>query len=57
MAIIEKSAETLASPLAEKHYTGEYRVRIPAEVQRSLVIQAAEQGVKSQQTGKRKTGG
>ena len=32
-------------PLAEKHYSGEFRVRIPPEVHRSLALQAAEQGV------------
>lgn len=32
-------------PLAEKHYSGEFRVRIPPEVHRALAMQAAEQGV------------
>lgn len=37
--------EALPSPLAEKHYSGEFRVRIPPEVHRALAMQAAEQGV------------
>ena len=32
-------------PLAEKHYSGEFRVRIPPAVHRALAMQAAEQGV------------
>ncbi len=39
------SGETVPSPLAEKHYSGEFRVRIPPEVHRALATQAAEQGV------------
>ena len=37
--------EPLPAPLAEKHYSGEFRVRIPPEVHRALAMQAAEQGV------------
>jgi len=32
-------------PLAEKHYSGEFRVRIPPEIHRVLALQAVEQGV------------
>ena len=39
------NGETPPKALAEKHYSGEFRVRIPPEVHRSLVLQAAEQGV------------
>ncbi|MBU0501578.1 MAG: type II toxin-antitoxin system HicB family antitoxin [Gammaproteobacteria bacterium] len=39
------SGEALPIPLAEKHYSGEFRVRIPPEVHRALAIHAAEQGV------------
>ena len=39
------SGDAVPSPLAEKHYSGEFRVRIPPEVHRALVTQAAEQGV------------
>ena len=37
--------EPIPAPLAEKHYSGEFRVRIPPELHRSLAMQAAEQGV------------
>lgn len=39
------TGEALPVPLAEKHYSGEFRVRIPPEVHRALAIQAAEQGI------------
>jgi len=37
--------ESIPEPLAERRYSGEFRVRIPPDVHRSLVMQAAEQGV------------
>ncbi len=37
--------EEIPVPLAEKHYSGEFRVRIPPAVHRALAMQAAEQGV------------
>ena len=39
------SGEAVPAALAEKHYSGEFRVRIPPEVHRALATQAAEQGV------------
>ncbi|EQD56843.1 HicB, partial [mine drainage metagenome] len=33
------------APLAEKHFSGQFRVRIPPDVHRALAVQAAEQGV------------
>ncbi|MFH0340641.1 MAG: type II toxin-antitoxin system HicB family antitoxin [Chromatiales bacterium] len=39
------TGEAVPVPLAEKHYSGEFRVRIPPEVHRALAIQAAEQGI------------
>jgi len=45
VADMEASGETIPAPLAEKHYSGEFRVRIPPEVHRALAMQAAEQGV------------
>ncbi len=39
------SGEEIPQPLAEKHYSGQFRVRIPPEVHRALATQAAEQGV------------
>jgi predicted HicB family RNase H-like nuclease len=35
----------MPAPLAVMRYSGEFRVRIPPEVHRSLAMQAAEQGV------------
>jgi predicted HicB family RNase H-like nuclease len=45
VADMEASGEAIPAPLAEKHYSGEFRVRIPPEVHRALAMQAAEQGV------------
>lgn len=42
---LQTNGESVPEPLAERHYSGEFRVRIPAELHRSLVLQAAEQGV------------
>jgi predicted HicB family RNase H-like nuclease len=42
---MEAAGETIPIPLAEKHYSGEFRVRVPPEVHRDLAIQAAEQRV------------
>lgn len=45
VADMEASGEAVPVPLAEKHYSGEFRVRIPPGVHRALALQAAEQGV------------
>ena len=45
VADMTTAGETAPVALAEKHYSGEFRVRIPPEVHRSLAMQAAEQGV------------
>jgi predicted HicB family RNase H-like nuclease len=42
---MEAGGEPIPTPLAEKHYSGEFPVRIPPQVHRSLALQAAEQGV------------
>lgn len=42
---MQSSGEPVPQPLAEKNYSGEFRVRIPPQVHRSLAMQAAEQGV------------
>jgi len=39
------SGEDIPQPLAEKHYSGQFKVRIPPELHRALATQAAEQGV------------
>ena len=45
VADMQASGEMIPLPLAEKHYSGEFRIRIPPQVHRSLAMQAAEQGV------------
>lgn len=45
VADLQANGELVPTPLAEKHYSGEFKVRIPPEVHRALAIQAAEQGV------------
>ena len=45
VADMESTGEPVPTALAEKHYSGEFRVRIPPEVHRALAIQAAEQRV------------
>lgn len=42
---MESSGEEIPEPLAAKHYSGQFRVRIPPSVHRSLALEAAEQGV------------
>jgi len=45
VADLERSGEPVPEPLAEKHYSGEFRVRIPPELHRQLALMAAEQGI------------
>ncbi|GAB2882783.1 type II toxin-antitoxin system HicB family antitoxin [Paraburkholderia jirisanensis] len=45
VADMKKNGEAIPDPLAEKRYSGEFRVRIPPEQHRALAIKAAEQGV------------
>jgi len=45
VADMQASGEPIPKPLAEKYYSGEFRVRIPPEVHRALAMQAAEQVV------------
>jgi predicted HicB family RNase H-like nuclease len=42
---LQANNETVPQPLAERHYSGEFRVRIPPELHRQLAMAAAEQGV------------
>ena len=39
------NGEGVPPPLAEKRYSGEFRVRIPPHVHRALALEAAEQGI------------
>ncbi len=45
VADMQSTGEPIPAPLSEKHYSGEFRVRIPPEVHRTLAMQAAEQGI------------
>jgi len=45
VADLKANGEHIPEPLSEKHYSGEFRVRIPPVVHRTLALQAAEQGV------------
>jgi predicted HicB family RNase H-like nuclease len=45
VADMQAAGEAVPVPLAEKHYSGEFRVRIPPQLHRSLATQAAVQGV------------
>lgn len=45
VADMQSAGETIPAPLAEKHYSGEFRVRIPPQVHRALATEAAEQGI------------
>jgi predicted HicB family RNase H-like nuclease len=45
VADMRASGEAPPSPLAEKRYSGEFRVRIPPHVHRALALEAAEQGI------------
>ncbi len=45
VADMRASGEVIPDALAEKHYSGEFRVRIPPQLHRSLALAAAEQGV------------
>jgi len=42
---MENNAEAVPQPLADRQYSGEFRVRIPPQLHRRLALQAAEQGV------------
>jgi predicted HicB family RNase H-like nuclease len=45
VADLQAGGELVPQPFAEKRYSGEFRVRIPPELHRSLAMQAAEQGI------------
>jgi predicted HicB family RNase H-like nuclease len=42
---MELEGETIPAPYAERHYSGQFRVRIPPAVHRALAMEAAEQGI------------
>jgi len=45
VADLQASGELVPVALAEKHYSGEFRVRIPPLLHRKLALMATEQGV------------
>ena len=42
---MEKSGEKVPPAISERNYSGKFQVRVPPEVHRHLVMEAAEQGV------------
>lgn len=42
---LRASGESVPEPLADRTYSGEFRLRIPPSLHRALAIEAAEQGV------------
>lgn len=45
IADMQKNGETVPEPLATKHFSGKFMIRIPPEVHRQLSIEALEAGV------------
>ena len=45
VADLQASGESVPDALAERRYSGEFKVRIPSQVHRQLALMAAEQGV------------
>lgn len=45
VADLQANGEPVPEALAEKRYSGEFRVRIPPQLHRELALAAAEQGV------------
>jgi predicted HicB family RNase H-like nuclease len=45
VADMRANNEIPPAPLAERRYSGEFRVRIPSHVHRALALEAAEQGI------------
>ena len=42
---MQENAEQPPEPMATKHYSGKFLVRVPPETHRSLALQAAEAGI------------
>jgi predicted HicB family RNase H-like nuclease len=42
---MSQNNEKIPEPIASKHYSGKFMIRIPPDVHRKLAIQAAESGV------------
>lgn len=42
---MERNREEVPLPLADRTYSGQFKVRIPPQVHRALAVQAAEEGI------------
>ncbi len=42
---MQENEEPIPDPIASRHYSGKFMVRVPPEVHRKLAVQAAEAGV------------
>ncbi len=42
---MQESGDPIPDPIASRHYSGKFMVRVPPEVHRKLAVQAAEAGV------------
>ena len=42
---MKSNGEAIPEPLSDKHYSGNFTVRIPPDLHRKLATQAAEQGI------------
>jgi predicted HicB family RNase H-like nuclease len=42
---MQKEGEVVPEPIASRHYSGKFIVRVPPQIHRKLAIQAAESGV------------
>jgi predicted HicB family RNase H-like nuclease len=42
---MKRNGEAIPEPIANRHYSGKFMVRVPPEVHRDLAIKAAEAGV------------
>jgi predicted HicB family RNase H-like nuclease len=45
VADMKRNREEIPVPLAERVYSGQFKIRLPPQVHRALALQAAEQGV------------
>ncbi len=45
VADLEKNDEPIPEPIAVKQYSGKFLIRIPPEIHRRLVLEAAESGI------------
>lgn len=45
VADMKRGGEEVPVPLAERTYSGQFKVRVPPQVHRALALQAAEEGI------------